>query len=177
MLTKNQPGQYPEYFDRYVSQLPNNTNVFEILAAQPQQLSALLTNMSEENAEKGYAPGKWSIKEVIGHLIDADRVFAYRCLCISRREHQSLPSFDENTYVEYGNFNSRSLSNLLEEFSLARQSHLALFNSLDEEMLNQMGVASNKPIMAKALIVITAGHALHHLKILEERYLNKLLPA
>jgi uncharacterized protein (UPF0297 family) len=177
MLTKNQPGQYPEYFDRYVSQLPNNTDVFEILAVQPQQLSELLQNVTEENAEKGYAPGKWSIKEVIGHLIDSDRIFAYRCLCISRRETQPLPGFDENTYVQYGNFNSRSLRNLLDEFMIARQSHLALFNSLDEEMLTQMGIASNKSIMSKALIVITAAHALHHIKILEERYLNKVIPA
>ncbi|GEO06623.1 hypothetical protein AAE02nite_42870 [Adhaeribacter aerolatus] len=176
MLTKNQTGTYPAYFENYVAQLPD-TDVFEVLAQQPQQLRALLHQVTEENAEKGYAPGKWSIKEVLGHLTDSDRIFAYRCLCISRHETQSLPGFDENTYVQYGDFNRRSLNDLISEFELARQSHLALFSSLNQEMLDQIGLANNKSVTAKALILITAGHTLHHLNILKDRYLNHLWTA
>lgn len=171
MLTKNHLGQLPNFFDRYISVLPE-TDVFELLENQPIKLKQLLQHLPEEAAEIGYAPGKWTIKEVVGHLMDTERIFAYRCLCISRLETQSLPGFDENNYVRYANFNSRSLTDLLAEYQLNRQANLAFFKSLSEEMLNRTGIANNQPISAKALIVTTAGHELHHLQILEERYLN-----
>ena len=176
MLTKNQIGQHPEYFDRYISLLPD-TDVFELLVRQPKQLKGLLQDLSEKEAEQAYAPGKWTIKEVLGHMIDTERIFAYRCLCISRHETQSLPGFDENAYVQYANFNNRILASFLEEYDLMRQSHLALFKNLNEEMLNRTGLANNQPVSAKALVVITAGHELHHINLIKERYLHNLLTA
>jgi uncharacterized damage-inducible protein DinB len=176
MLTKNQLGQHPEYFDRYISLLPD-TDVFELLDQQPQVLYGMVNNLSEEEAGQAYAPGKWTLKELLGHMIDTDRIFAYRCLCISRHETQSLPGFDENAYVQHANFNSRTLAGLLEEYDLARKSHLALFRAMNEEMLNRTGMANNQPVTAKAFIVIMAGHELHHLNIIKERYMRALLPA
>jgi len=174
MITKDQIGPHPPFTDRYLAQLPSDTDIFELLQQQPEQLQHLLLNFSEETAEKGYAPGKWSVKEVIGHMMDTERIMAYRCLCVSRQETQSLPGFDENTYVEQANFNQRSLTNLLEEYDWQRKANLAMFRNLSPDMLNRIGTANNHPITAQALVAIIAAHELHHLNLLKERYLPVL---
>jgi uncharacterized damage-inducible protein DinB len=169
MLTKNQPGPYPAYFERYLSQLPE-TDIFTLLEEQPRELQSLLQNLTEAAAEKGYAPGKWSVKEVVGHLTDTERVFLYRCLCISRGETQPLPGFDENLYVQNAHFNQRTLADLFGDYKRQREVTLAFFKTLTPEMLNRVGTANENPFSAKALVIVTAAHELHHLKILKERY-------
>jgi uncharacterized damage-inducible protein DinB len=170
MLNKKDPGPYPEYFGLYLNQLPD-TDIFTLLAEQPKELQNLLQNLPEEAAERGYAEDKWSIKEVIGHLVDTERIFLYRCLCFSRGETQSLPGFDENTYVQHAGFNQRQVSSLLQEYVLQRQATLAFYKTLTPEMLNLTGVANNKPVSVKAMVIVTAAHELHHINIIKNRYL------
>jgi len=170
MLTKKDIGPYPDFFERYVSQLPDS-DIFTLLQEQPVQLKNMIKSFSEEAAEKGYTPGKWSVKEVMGHLIDTERVFMYRIMCISRGETQSLPGFDENIYVQHGQFNARSLINLILEYESQRQATIAFFQTLTPAMLSRVGTANQKTISVKALVIITAAHELHHLHILKERYL------
>jgi uncharacterized damage-inducible protein DinB len=131
----------------------------------------MLLNMSDDNAEKGYAPGKWSVKELVGHMQDTERIMAYRCLCISRGEGQPLPGFDENEYVANANFNEQTLVDLLVQYKLLRQSNLTFFQNMTEAMLMRSGLANGNPVTARALVAIIAGHELHHLGILEEKYL------
>lgn len=169
VLTKNQTGPYPAYFSRYISQLPD-TDVFPMMDQQAEALQNLLQGLTEEEALYAYGPGKWSIKEVMGHLIDTERIFAYRSLCISRQESQSLPGFDENAYVQQANFNQRTLASLLDEYKLMRLSHLALFRGMSPAMLERTGLVNNNLVSAQALIIISAAHERHHLNILRERY-------
>jgi len=117
-----------------------------------------------------YEDGKWTVKEVIGHLIDTERVMAYRAMCIARGEKKPLPGFEQDDYVKFGNFNKRELSDLIYEFRLLRESNLLLAKGFDEECLQKRGVASNHEITVLALLYIIAGHENHHMRILQERY-------
>jgi hypothetical protein len=132
-----------------------------------------LQDIPEAAAESAYAAGKWSVKELVGHVIDTERIMAYRCLCISRGEQQSLPGFDENSYIRHGNYNTRTLASLLEEYNGVRQANIALFSGMNEEMWNRTGLANQATVSAKALMAIIVGHERHHFKILTERYLNR----
>ncbi len=172
MITKPDLSEYPEFYHTYIGKLPENVNITDLLRQQPEDLYTLLHNLTEEEAERGYAPGKWSIKELLGHLMDAERIFAYRALCISRKELQSLPGFDENDYVKNSNFNQQPLNNLLQEYSLLRAANIMLFQSFTPEMLRQIGFANNNPITVNAIVAITAAHEYHHLGIIKERYLK-----
>jgi uncharacterized damage-inducible protein DinB len=118
-----------------------------------------------------YSEGKWTIKEIIQHLIDSERVFSYRALRISRNDNTPLPGFDENYYVANSNGKERSLQSLLTEMAVVRQSTLSLFNSFSEEQLTKIGIASNREVSVRAIGFIIIGHQKHHQKIFEERYL------
>lgn len=126
--------------------------------------------MDESDADATYAPGKWSIKEVAGHIVDTERIMAYRLLRIARGDSTPLPGFEQDDYVRDGNFASRTLANLIEEFRLVRAATLALLQGLDGEALVRRGLADGKPVSARALAYIIAGHERHHLDILQQRY-------
>lgn len=160
----------PSFYHNYVKLAPDG-NVAEALANNTTTVRSFLKNIPEDKWDYRYAEGKWSIKEMVQHLIDAERIFAYRALCIARGESQSLPGFDENTYAASVNPSNRSKEELLEEFSTVRKSNEILFRSLGEENLTRTGIANNNPISANAIGFITVGHALHHLNVLKERYL------
>jgi hypothetical protein len=145
-------------------------DVIELLARQATDFPAFLESI-EHKADYAYAEGKWTLKEMAGHMIDTERILVYRLTAIIRGEQSPLPGFDEDAYVLQAHFADRSLPSLAEEFSLMRKSHLYLFNSVKETELSRTGIASGKEITARQLILTIAGHLVHHINIIRERYL------
>jgi uncharacterized damage-inducible protein DinB len=170
-MTQKRPqmGDYAVYFEKYIALVPSG-DFLDILNQQHEDLYRRLTPLTEEQANFRYAPGKWSIKETIGHISDTERVFAYRLLCIARGDQTPLPSFEQVAYIRNANFSARKLSDILHEFSMVRESTLALIRSLDDDAWQRRGVAGQKEITTQALAFLIAGHERHHSIILGERY-------
>ena len=135
------------------------------------ELNQCLGLIPEDRLFYAYAPGKWTLAEVLQHVLDGERIFAYRCLCIARGEQQQLPSFDENSYSEHAVTSHRTLGSFLEEWSSIRQATISLLAHLHEGCLDNMGHAAGYPVQVRALPWIIAGHEVHHLQIIQERYL------
>jgi hypothetical protein len=164
------PGDYSDYYNGYVN-LVEGHDIIKVLYEQNKKRQDILYSISEHKGNYRYADGKWTVKEVVGHLIDTERVFAYRSLCIARGEKKSLPGFDQNDYVTEGNFNRRELFDLSYEFRLLRESNLLLFKSFTPEMLKRKGFANEASISVRAILFIIAGHELHHLNVLQDKYI------
>jgi DinB family protein len=162
-------NEYAPHYHTYVS-LVTTDDVLGALDSQRLQTSQLLAARSERDGNFRYAPGKWSVKEVIGHLSDAERIFSYRALRIARGDATPLATFDQDDYIRSGNFGERTLADLSQEFSLVRAASIALFGSLADEAWARRGVASEKEVTVRAMAYIIAGHELHHRNILAERY-------
>ena len=162
-------SEYPAYYHRYIAAL-GDVNLAEILRTQVQVIKSLGAMMNDDDALFRYAEGKWSIKEVLGHLIDCERVFAYRAMCIARGEAQPLPGFDEDAYVANAAFDARSLRSLVEEFTSVRNATITLMESMTSSVMQLSGTANDNPITVRALLWIIAGHTEHHLRVLRERY-------
>lgn len=163
-------GEYAPYYDRYVSKVPAG-DLLGTLESQRRETQLLLAGLSEQKALHRYAPGKWSIKEVIGHVTDAERVFCYRALSFARGDTNPLPSFDEQAWAPAGHFDARPLAELAAELDAVRRATIALFAGLPREALARRGVASNNAVSVQALAWIIAGHERHHVAILREWYL------
>ena len=163
------PGEYNPYFDRYLPRVPDG-DVLAQLAAQVDRTCALLARLTGEQSLFRYAPGKWTIREVVGHVTDAERVFAYRALRAARGDGTPLPPFDENLFVVNAGFNRRSLDDLVGEFRDVRRATLSLARSLDEPQWTRRGVAGGHPVSVRACLYIIAGHELHHVDLLGARY-------
>ena len=174
-MTQNRPqkGDYALYYEKYVALVPSG-DFLEILQEQQRELTRLLSPLTEQQAEFRYAPGKWSIKEILGHINDAERIFAYRLLRIARGDQTPLPGFEQDNYIEPGNFSARTLADLLHEFSTVREATVSLIRSLDDAAWRRRGVASQKEVTVTAIAFVIAGHERHHRIILEERYLPAL---
>lgn len=172
-MTQKRPrqGDYALHYERYVALVPSG-DFLEILQDQRRELVALLSPLSDEQADFRYAPGKWSIKEVLGHVIDAERIFAYRLLRIARGDETPLASFEQDGYIKTGNFSARKLDDLLSEFSAVREATICLVRSLDDAAWLRRGTASQKEVSVLALAFIIAGHDRHHRVILEKQYLS-----
>ncbi|MBD0377807.1 MAG: DinB family protein [Flavisolibacter sp.] len=168
-MAKPDLQQVPPFYHNYIN-LVKSDSLREAFKTHLLSLTSLLNNIPEERWGYRYAADKWSIKEVVQHIIDAERIFNYRALCIARKESASLPGFDENNYAAASQADARSKSDLVEELEAVQKSSLLLFKSFDEDQLNRTGTANNKQISVKAIGFITVGHALHHRNILEERY-------
>ncbi len=154
----------------YISLIPAG-NLLQTLKNQSELLiSCYESILANDRADYRYAEGKWSLKEVLGHMIDTERVFAYRALCIARGEKQALPGFDQNEYMQHDPFVRIPLSGLVKIYNLTRESNLALFETFSEEDQQRMGVCSGYALSARALITMIAGHERHHLDILAQRY-------
>ena len=164
------PGEYNAYYDRYVALVPAG-DIIALLTVQIDDTTALLRDLSEEQATHAYAPGKWTIKEVIGHIMDAERVFMHRVLRFARGDRTPLPSFDENAYTPAGEFNTRPLASLVSEFTAVRRATIALLAGLPPAAWERKGEASQFMVSVRGLAWITAGHELHHRNILAQRYL------
>ena len=171
LIPRPDVSEYAPYYAGYVSQVPEG-DVLELLARQIDDTTTLIGGLSEAQAGYRYAPGKWSIREIVGHVADAERVFSYRALRIGRNDQTPLPSFDENAWMPYGNFDGRPLVDLLGELRAVRQSTLALYRSFAPEAVARRGVASQKEISVRAIIYITAGHERHHVGVMREKYLK-----
>ena len=172
-MEKLTEDQYPIYFKPYIEILGKDvTSIVRHLESSLEKSIQVLTNISEEKQFYRYADGKWTIKEVIQHIIDTERIFGYRALSFGRNDTATLPGFDENDYVIHSNANERPYDDLLAELKAVRISTILLFKSFDESSLSNLGNASCKTMSVRALGFITSGHLLHHLKVIEDRYLN-----
>ena len=154
----------------YLAKVPDG-NLLKMLEAQGRETQALLAGVADAKAMHRYAPGKWSVKEVIGHLADTERVFCYRALTFARADETPLPGFDEKAWAPAGRFDARPLKDLAAELDAVRRATIALLAGLDAEALARRGTANNNPITVRALAWIIAGHERHHVAILRERYL------
>jgi uncharacterized damage-inducible protein DinB len=172
MLSKPKTNEYPPYYKEYVNNVPDG-ELLQILEDQQKETMKLLKALSEETAEYTYAPGKWTIKEVIGHITDTERIMCYRLLSIARGEQEMLPGYNDDEYVKRGQFNRFSLSDLLHHQSLVRQNTLLLLSSMDDEALRRRGNANGSEVTARALGYIIAGHEIHHRRMIEDRYLSR----
>lgn len=169
-MPKPLPGTHPTYFQRYISLVPEE-DLETAFKNQLPVITGLLQSITEEQSNHAYAPEKWTIKELLQHMTDTERIFAYRSLCFARKEQASLPGFDENTYAANSNANQRSWQSLVDEFLLVRKTTEILFSSFTEEALLNSGIANNNPTTAISMGFTAVGHVYHHKKILEERYL------
>ncbi len=169
-MNKPNSTEYASYFEKYISLVPDR-DIVATLARQIESAMSLLGGLSEAQGELRYAPGKWSVKEVVGHLIDAERIFAHRALRFARKDATPLPSFDENSYVASAGFGARALADIAGEFEAVRKSNLYLFKNLDSDSWSRRGVASDNVVSVRALAYIIAGHESHHMGILRSRYL------
>ncbi|MDH5235723.1 MAG: DinB family protein [Gemmatimonadota bacterium] len=168
--TRPAADEYAPFYAGYLQQVPDG-DVVEALIGGAEIAAALLHDVSEEVAQKAYAPGKWTLKEVVQHLADAERVFAYRALRFGRGDTTELPGWDENAYAPASGANDRSLESLLDELESVRESTVTLFEGLPEEAWTRRGKANGQAVSVRALAWIAAGHLLHHLEIIQERYL------
>lgn len=175
MMTQKRPqsGDYAPFYANYVMQVPDG-DFLETLERQLHDMRALLEPLTQKQADFRYAPGKWSIKEIVGHINDAERVFSYRILRIARGDETPLPGFEQDDYIKTANSSSRTLSSLLDEFAAIRRASIILLRSLDDSAWLRHGTASGTPVTVLAQAFIIAGHALHHQRILAERYLPAL---
>ena len=171
MTAIGRPAQdeFAEYYGKYIATVSEEDPV-AAMAAQIEQTRALLDRVSEEASLKRYAADKWSVKEVVGHLCDAERVFTYRAMRFARADATPLASFDEKPYVLAGGFDRRPFTDLVNEFRDVRRASVALFRSFDEVAWHRRGMASGYEFSVRALAYITAGHERHHVAILKERY-------
>jgi hypothetical protein len=169
-ITRPAAGEYAPYYGTYIGKVPEG-DLLQILENQRRETQSLLGGLSDAKALHRYAPGKWSVKEVVGHIADAERVFAYRALTFARGDHAALPSFDENAWTPAGAFDARPLGELARELEAVRHSTVTLFSGFHPDWLVRTGTASGKSVSVRALAYIIAGHERHHVKILRERYL------
>ncbi len=169
-MNRPEKGEYAEYYERYISLVEEN-DIVAVLENQQTELLEFFKKITEEKSLFAYAEGKWSIKEVIGHLTDGERIFAYRALRISRADKTPIEGFEQDGYIENSNFDNTPLSELIDELLLSRKANLILFKNLTDEAWLQTGTASDSPVSVRAIAYIMAGHISHHLKILNERYL------
>ena len=166
-----QTDEFAEYYGSYINLVPD-ANILNTLKKQHAETSALISSLSEEQGSLRYAPGKWSIKELIGHLIDSERIFAYRALRFGRNDKIDLPGFDQNGYIENADFDSRTMADLASEYSHVRSATLDLFEHLTNEAWARRGVANESPITVRAIAWIISGHELHHLARIRSDYLK-----
>ncbi len=166
------PGthEYADYYEKYVSLVPEG-EIAETLARQIDESLATYRGISEEQARFRYGADKWTIKQALGHVGDAERVFSYRATAFARGDRQALPGFDQDEWIPYADSDNRTWRSLIEELKAVRASTVALFRSLSDEALARRGVASGREVSVLALGFIAAGHERHHLSVLKTKYL------
>ena len=169
LIARPDASEHAPYYSRYVDLVPSG-DILTTIATQIDGTLAELRKVSEADSLKRYAPGKWSIREVMGHMIDTERVFAYRALRFARGDRKNLLSFEQDEYVATAQFDRRPWAGLLEEFEAVRRSNLLMFRALDDEAWARQGVANGNPMSVRAAAYVIAGHELHHMNVLREKY-------
>lgn len=172
-MTKSDIAVMPQFFDRYISIAPD-IDVISALNLAPSFTTLLPFETAEALGDRIYAPGKWTIRDIIQHIIDTERIMAYRAMRLARQDQTPLPGFDEESFGQTARANRRSLTDLYDEYALMRQSTIALFRSFDEPMLLSSGICSNIAISPLALGYVLVGHPMHHSNVIRERYLPLL---
>jgi len=168
------PDEYPPYFHGYIEQVPAAVDAIAFLHTQRTETCSLLERFGEEHGQLSYAQGKWSVKEVLGHVIDIERAFGYRAMRIGRGDETPLPGIDHDVLMAGVRFDDRSLASLVEEYRCVRAASLTLFESFDERALQRRGQVDGTTLSARAIIHIVAGHDRHHMNVVVERYLQAL---
>lgn len=176
LAARPEASEYGAYYGRYISLVPDG-DILAILREQGPRTRASFSGITEQQGDFSYAPGKWSIKQMFGHVIDAERIFAYRALRISRNDPTPIEGFEQDGYVAHAPFANCKLTDLLDEYTAVRNATVLLFRNLGQEAWPRQGTASNHPVTVRALAYIIAGHELHHYRVLQEKYLSKLREA
>ncbi|MEP7074415.1 MAG: DinB family protein [Acidobacteriota bacterium] len=171
-MLKPEASEYGPYYEKYVS-LVTEWDLLGVLEQQPAELDSLVGGLDEEKGKFAYAEGKWTVKEVISHVIDGERIFAYRVLRISRGDENPIEGFDQDGYIENSYANERTFRDLLDELSESRHANLRMLRNLREDGWKRMGTASGSPISVRGLGYIMAGHVRHHVNIFRNQYLLK----
>lgn len=172
--TLPEPHEAPEYYFKYINLVPSDVDIRTVLSSQLREMLTLFESISDEHARHRYAPDKWSIRQVLAHLNDTERVFAFRALWFARGFDSSLPSFDQNVAAERNGADARTWGSLVDEFGAIRASTLTFFRSLPQDAWTRRGLASDYEFSVRAVAYIIAGHINHHANILRERYLRTL---
>lgn len=170
ITTKPAPGEYPQYFEPYIKKVTQN-DLLGALQKNGEDMEQLINSIPYAKGDYSYAEGKWTLKEVLMHVLDSERIFTYRALCFARNDKNELPGFDEEAYAPYSNAGARSLISIANEFQTARASTISMFNSFTDEMMHRKGVANKRLISVSALGFVISGHAEHHIQVIKERYL------
>jgi uncharacterized damage-inducible protein DinB len=170
-IQKPAAGEYKDYSAAYISKVPDDGMVLQHLQTDFETIHTLVMDLPEEKLLSAYAPGKWTMKEILVHMMDTERIFAYRALRIARNDKTDLPGFEQDEYTPYLYANERSIANIMEEYGLQRKSTVALFSNFDESAFTRTGFANGAPLSVRAALYIIAGHELHHLQIIREKYL------
>jgi uncharacterized damage-inducible protein DinB len=170
-MTRPIPAEYPVHFENYIS-LIKREDIVHVLTEQVNEIQAFIAAIPAGKESYAYAEKKWTVKQVIAHLIDTERIMAYRALRFARKDKTQLPGFDENLFANNNDAAYRTLKDLAQEFKLVRESNLAMFKHFDEETLHERGNANGKECSVRALLFVIAGHALHHMNVIKARYLT-----
>jgi uncharacterized damage-inducible protein DinB len=168
-MNRPEATEYADYYAKYISKVPGS-DVLSVLESQRLQMLQLFAGRSERDGSFRYAPGKWTVKEVLGHITDTERIFSYRALRIGRGDQTPLPGFEQDDYVRNSESGGRTLAGLAEEFGAVRTASISLLRSFNEEAWSRRGMASQKEVTVRAIGFMIAGHQIHHRIILEERY-------
>lgn len=169
-MPKPSPATYVSYFQRYIDQVPEE-DLMTAFKNQTAGMEKFLTGITEEKSMYAYAEGKWTIKELLQHIIDTERIFSYRALCFARNDQQELPGFEEDLYAKHSHANKRTWADLVDECMVVRKSTEMLYAGFDKSVLDNAGTANKNPATVLSMGFTTIGHYYHHKKILEERYL------
>ena len=170
-VARPEPGEYAPYYDRYISLIPG-TEILATLESQRRQMMLLLSGRDEADGDFRYAPDKWSAKQVLGHVCDTERIFAYRTLRIARGDRTPIEGFEQDDYVRNGPFLQLPISDIIDDYIAVRRATLTLLRNLDEPAWTRRGIANKNEVSVRALAYIIAGHELHHRRILEEKYFS-----
>jgi uncharacterized damage-inducible protein DinB len=171
LVPKPRPGEYPPYAGMYLDLLPDDGRLLQHLRDGLQCAVGLVSALPEAALLHRYAPGKWTIKESLVHVVDDERIYAYRAMCFARGEAAPLPGFEQDDYAAASGANDRALSSILAEYAAVREATITLFDGLDETALTRTGVANGNRASVRALGWHIAGHELHHLNLVRDRYL------
>lgn len=170
-ITRPAKEEYPEYYDRYISKVTGDP--IDQLIDGERKLLKLISKLSKKQLNFRYAEGKWSIKEILVHLMDGERVFAYRALTFARKDITALPGFEENEWAPNSGASERKIKSIIDEYQAVRSATIEMFANFTEEMLNSSGTANEKPMSVRSILFMIPGHELHHMGVIKERYLSK----
>ncbi|MCO6479390.1 MAG: DinB family protein [Phaeodactylibacter sp.] len=171
-IPKPKPGEYPAYAEMYLKWIPDDGNLLGHLQSNFETVKSFILSLPESRLLHRYAEGKWTIKEVLLHIIDDERIYAYRALRFARNDKTPLPGFEQDDYTPFSGANDRDISSIMDEYESVRKATITLFAGLPEESLQRGGVADGKPVTVRALGYHLAGHEMHHLNIIREKYLT-----